>query len=141
MTELRLGPEDAACPFCKGRDLSVRPDFSEDEPARIYAYHVFCCDCHARGRNHYRIGWCETPESARQAWNDRPEPEERSADEVKTDRATLKALRRRVLRAVTTVSNDDLSEPRSDKRTRHVERITTLLDVAETIDALAEGQE
>ncbi len=60
------------CPFCNRNDLLVLPDKSEDDQ-RIYAYHVFCRDCHCHGRNHYRIGWCETPESAMEAWNDRPD--------------------------------------------------------------------
>lgn len=59
------------CPFCKGTDLVVLPDKSEDEPTRIYAYHVMCRDCHCHGRNHYPIGWCETKEAAIEAWNDR----------------------------------------------------------------------
>ncbi|MEN6535674.1 MAG: Lar family restriction alleviation protein [Bryobacteraceae bacterium] len=62
------------CPFCGGSDVCVRSDLSEDKPARVYAYHVFCHDCHSHGRNHYRIGWCETQKAACEAWNDRSAP-------------------------------------------------------------------
>ena len=64
------------CPFCDRSDLIVHEDVSEDEPKRVYAYHVFCRDCHCHGRNNYRIGWCESPSAAIEAWNDRPEKEE-----------------------------------------------------------------
>jgi hypothetical protein len=57
--------------------------------------------------------------------------------EPRIDPASLGALRDRVLRAITTASNDDLSEPRTGKRERHVQRIETLHDVADTLEALA----
>jgi hypothetical protein len=60
------------CPLCGNKkDLIVLPDFSEDEPTRIYAYHVFCQHCHTHGRNCYPIGWCESEQAAIEAWNDR----------------------------------------------------------------------
>lgn len=58
------------CPFCGRNDLIIHPDYSEDD-GRIYAYHVFCRDCHAHGRNNYPIGWCESEDAAVEAWNDR----------------------------------------------------------------------
>lgn len=61
----------APCPFCGGNNLIVRKDFSEDEMTSWYAMHVFCTDCHARGRNNYPIGWCESERAASDAWNDR----------------------------------------------------------------------
>ena len=62
------------CPFCGGKDLEVRPDVSdvsEGVPTYTYAFHVFCKDCHASGRNNYPISWCETPMMAIEAWNNR----------------------------------------------------------------------
>lgn len=60
------------CPFCgTNDDLKVRPDFSEDEPEKIIAYHVECGICGCKGRNAYPIGWCETEESAIRAWEHR----------------------------------------------------------------------
>ena len=62
----------APCPWCGGTDLKVVPDTSEED-GRIYAYHVTCRDCGANGRNSYRSGWCESEESAWEAWADRKE--------------------------------------------------------------------
>jgi Lar family restriction alleviation protein len=61
------------CPFCAGNDLSIRQDMTADG-SFPYAMYVFCHTCHARGRNHYKIGWCETEEAAVEAWNDRKLP-------------------------------------------------------------------
>jgi len=61
--------DDIACPFCGLDDaLKVFPDYSEDEPDHIIAYHVKCRHCGARGRNNYPIGWCESEEAAWEAW-------------------------------------------------------------------------
>jgi Lar family restriction alleviation protein len=59
------------CPFCGGTDLIVDTDYARDDDIRAYAYHIFCNDCHATGRNQYPIGWCESEEMAIEAWNDR----------------------------------------------------------------------
>ena len=59
------------CPFCGSTDLIIDTDYAEDDDHRAYAHHVFCSDCHARGRNQYPISWCETPSMAIDAWNDR----------------------------------------------------------------------
>lgn len=59
------------CPFCGGTDLEIRPEVSEDDSTHVCTFHVFCQDCHARGRNNYPIGWCETVQQAIEAWNDR----------------------------------------------------------------------
>lgn len=67
----------APCPFCKtNQSLYIGEDKSEDddEDPRTFAYHVGCGICGAKGRNRYPIGWCETPEQAVEAWNDRGEP-------------------------------------------------------------------
>lgn len=70
MTENKL-KQSLPCPFCGSTDLSVEPDKTEDDNDRIYAYHVFCHDCQARGRNEYPISWCESEQAAIEAWNDR----------------------------------------------------------------------
>lgn len=59
------------CPFCGNTKLIIEPDRAEDDNGRIYAYHVYCPDCHARGRNMYPICWCESEQEAIEAWNDR----------------------------------------------------------------------
>ena len=60
------------CPFCHKNDaLLISPDYSEEKPRKIYAYHVHCHHCGCNGRNMYAIGWCETPEAAIEAWQDR----------------------------------------------------------------------
>lgn len=59
------------CPFCGGDDLKLHEDFSEDEPRRAYAWHVFCQNCHCHGRNNFPIGWAETQDEAVTAWNRR----------------------------------------------------------------------
>jgi Lar family restriction alleviation protein len=61
----------APCPFCGGNRLVICKDHSEDDPSNWYAMHVFCTECHARGRNNYPIGWCESERAASDAWNDR----------------------------------------------------------------------
>lgn len=70
------------CPFCKQSVLTILPNKSEDD-GFIYAYHVYCKTCGTSGRNRHPIGWCETPESAAEAWNDRGEPEVVSAYSIK----------------------------------------------------------
>jgi len=72
------------CPFCGGNDLKVLPDCAEDDNNRIYAYHVFCQDCHARGRNHYPISYCESERAAKEAWNDRFVPATIPGNELST---------------------------------------------------------
>jgi Lar family restriction alleviation protein len=62
------------CPFCGGRNLEIHPDFAEDDNNRIYAYHVQCNHCQARGGNEYPICWCETEQQAIERWNDRYVP-------------------------------------------------------------------
>jgi len=66
-----MSEELKPCPFCGGADLVFRQDESEDKPVMLYAWHVFCLDCHCHGRNNYPIGWCESKLAASQAWNDR----------------------------------------------------------------------
>lgn len=62
------------CPFCRtNQSLHIGEDKSEEDQ-RTYAYHVYCGICGAKGRNHYPIGWCESPEQAIEAWNDRGQP-------------------------------------------------------------------
>lgn len=62
------------CPFCGSTDLVIRPDKAEDDNDRIYAYHVSCKTCSARGRNLYPVCWCESEQQAVEAWNDRVIP-------------------------------------------------------------------
>ena len=50
------------------RHLSI---VSDEEDGRVFAYHVECDNCGARGRNRTRIGWCESEKEAAEAWNDR----------------------------------------------------------------------
>jgi Lar family restriction alleviation protein len=57
------------CPFCGGSDLSVRRDYTPEDPSHWYAMHIFCEDCHAHGRNNFPIGWCECEQSAADGWN------------------------------------------------------------------------
>jgi Lar family restriction alleviation protein len=71
MTDNSPATELLPCPFCGGTEFYVGKDFCEDEPTRWYALHVRCQTCYAKGRNHYQIGWCESEEAAREAWNDR----------------------------------------------------------------------
>lgn len=52
------------------QNLVIRPD-KDEEDGRIFAYHVECETCGARGRNRVRIGWCESEQEAAEAWNDR----------------------------------------------------------------------
>lgn len=59
------------CPFCGRVDLKIEPDRSEDDNDRVYAFHVYCPDCHASGGNMYPSCWCETPAQAIERWNDR----------------------------------------------------------------------
>lgn len=59
-----------ACPFCGQNDLSILPD-KDEEDGHVYSYHVHCNTCGARGRNNYPIGWCESEEQAKEAWNHR----------------------------------------------------------------------
>lgn len=67
-------PEMKACPFCNEKtELAVEPDVDETDPSHIFAYHVACQTCGAKGRNTYRIGWCESHHEAIEAWNDRPD--------------------------------------------------------------------
>lgn len=59
------------CPFCRRNDmLTIETDISSED-GRLYAYHVLCRNCGCRGRNRFRIGWCETRLSAIEAWQDR----------------------------------------------------------------------
>lgn len=65
------------CPFCKtNHELHFEEDKTEDQEdeqdnGHTYAYHVRCAICGCKGRNSYAIGWCESPEAALSAWNDR----------------------------------------------------------------------
>lgn len=70
-TETVSGERLEPCPFCGGVDLAFHQDFSEDEPRRAYAWHVFCRDCHCHGRNNFPIGWVERSEDAVEAWTRR----------------------------------------------------------------------
>lgn len=47
------------------------------------------------------------------------------------------SLAKRLRHAMTTMQNDDLSAPGTDKRARHVARVNTLLDAAELLESLA----
>ena len=58
-----------SCPFCDRNDLCIVKISDEEE--RTYALAVQCRDCLCRGRYCYPIGWVETEQEARQAWNDR----------------------------------------------------------------------
>jgi Lar family restriction alleviation protein len=68
---IKQNTELLPCPFCGSNDLIVVPDLAEDDNNRIYAYHVFCRDCHAHGRNKFPFCWCESEQQAIEAWNDR----------------------------------------------------------------------
>jgi Lar family restriction alleviation protein len=68
---IKQSAELLPCPFCGSNDLEIIPDLAKDDNNRIYAYHVFCRDCHARGRNNFPICWCESEQQAIEAWNDR----------------------------------------------------------------------
>lgn len=57
------------CPFCGGNDLIIFPDRNVE--GTIFSYHVHCRDCLCNGRNHNKIGWCETEAEAVEAWNTR----------------------------------------------------------------------
>lgn len=60
------------CPFCGTSDaLHIFEDKSEDDPNWTIAYHVECGHCGCHGRNNYPIGWCESEQEAREAWNHR----------------------------------------------------------------------
>lgn len=63
------------CPFCKKSELKYIAVFSEDEPIFQIGWQVFCEVCHARGPASTRIGWCETTDAARDAWNRRGDSE------------------------------------------------------------------
>ncbi|MFA5247896.1 MAG: Lar family restriction alleviation protein [Candidatus Paceibacterota bacterium] len=76
------------CPFCGSNDLEIVPDLAEDDNNRIYAYHVFCKDCYARGRNLYPHCWCESEQQAIEAWNNRFIPA-MIPDEVDDNRVQL----------------------------------------------------
>lgn len=62
-------PELLPCPFCGGKDLTYRQDRTEGVPEFVYAYHVFCNDCHCHGGNNFPIGWCESEDAAADRWN------------------------------------------------------------------------
>jgi hypothetical protein len=47
----------------------------------------------------------------------------------------FQALRKRLLHAITTASNDDISEPMSEKRLRHAERVAAMYVAIDFIDA------
>jgi len=78
MTDVTLKP----CPFCGSKDLKIRDILSEDDNS-AYAKSVFCKDCHCSGRHHHRIGWAESDQEAKEAWNTRSEPSAPSDDELK----------------------------------------------------------
>jgi len=78
------------CPFCCGSDLTVQKDFSEDDPTQWISMHVFCRGCYARGRNHYRIGWCESEQAAVEAWNDRSGPSTATEADILAIRKVLR---------------------------------------------------
>jgi len=71
MIKDKVKPELLPCPFCGSTDLSIEPVRAEDDNNRIFAYHVFCRDCYAKGRYLYPHCWCECDEQAIEAWNDR----------------------------------------------------------------------
>lgn len=48
-------------------------------------------------------------------------------------------LRAALRRAITTASNDDVTKPGTEDRTRHAERLTAMIEAAGFLDALAHG--
>jgi len=70
MIENKLN-QSLPCPFCGNTNLTIEPDRAKDDNNRIYAYHVYCPQCHSTGRNMYPICWCESEQAAIEAWNDR----------------------------------------------------------------------
>ncbi len=74
------------CPFCGNeKDFKIVPEYAEDDPTWIVTYHVYCKWCHARGRNCYPIGWCESEQAAIEAWNDRTIDEKDIISKIETD--------------------------------------------------------
>lgn len=47
----------------------------------------------------------------------------------------------RLIHSITTASNDDVSEPMTEKRRRHVERVDTLREAADEIERLQKIEE
>jgi hypothetical protein len=47
-----------------------------------------------------------------------------------------RAIAQRLRHAMVTMQNDDLSPPRTEKRSRHIARIDVLLDAAEFLEGL-----
>jgi Lar family restriction alleviation protein len=103
------------CPFCGSKDLELFPDLAKDDDDRIYAYHVFCNDCHARGRNNYPISWCESKQEAMEAWNDRFIPAtipSEDGDRIQLSTTALLHIHKELFRIVDIKNHiDDLLTP------------------------------